>query len=388
MTNNSENQGVKNNFLNLIKKNKGKFIIVALCVVLTVILILILTMKPVKQQKEAGKEGKEVNKILLKNEYKTYFTYGGNDYNSSLTCYKYDYSEKADCQRETKIWDFISIDIVNDSNKNITFGGYVTLDENDKITDITLNIKEEADDSEKYKYLEYTISSDGKEDYYSSMDKDYELCYVMNNSFELKEEDTIPCSKSVESDINKFKKEYKKIMKEMDLSYEDFFNYFEWYANEYSIPQYKKAKEELKNKMPYASMLKKLSKEYEISIEDNQVILIDYTSDYRYSAFSFLIEDGKVDTIGYASSSSKDYYLGYDVEDDYFKGKDTEGTCLYILGNNKSVLEQVDEGKYCNENDKTEIRILKHDFEFSIENIELTLDEMISFAEEYYSKNK
>ena len=366
------------------KKNKTIIIIVASCILLTVvILVLVLSFGKGK----TAKEGTEVKNILLRNDYKTYFTYGENHYNSSLSCYKYDYSGREDCERETDLWDFISIDILDENNKKISFGGYVSLDDNNNITKITLNVEENSYDREKVKN-QYTISSNGEEDYFSSTDKDYNICHILKKSAELKKENLTPCSKSIESDLNRFKTDYQKIMKDMDLSYEDFFSYLEWYAKEYAIPQYIKAKEELKNKMPYDSMLKNLSKEYKISIGNEQVMLIDYTTDSYYHAFYFLMDNNKVDTIGYKSSSNSGYILRYDVEGKYFYGHDEDDTCIYILGNDKGVEEQVDTGKYCSENDKKEIRYLSYDYDYQIKDTKLTLDEIISFAEEYYSKNK
>lgn len=366
------------------KKNKTIIIIAVSCVLLVIIILaLVLCLGKGKP----AKDGTEVKNILLRNDYKTYFTYGENHYDNRLSCYQYDYSKREDCERETDLWNFISIDVVDDSNKKISFGGFVSLDDNNKITKITLNIEENAYDSDKVRN-QYTISSNGEEDYYSSTDKDYNICYILKKSSELKKENLTPCSKSVESELNRFKNDYQQIMKNMGLSYEDFFSYFEWYANEYAIPQYKKAKEELKNKMPYDSMLKNLSKEYKISIGNEQVMLIDYTTDTYYHAFYFLMENDKVDTIGYKSSSYSDYILRYDVEGDYFYGHDLDETCLFILSNDKGVKEQVDTGMYCSENDKKEIKYLSYDYDYQIKNTKLTLDEIVSFAEEYYSKNK
>lgn len=363
------------------KKNKTIIIIAVSCILLVVIiLVLVLSLGKGK----TAKEGTEVKNILLKNDYKTYFTYGENYYDNRLSCYKYDYSERDDCERETDLWNFISIDIVDNSNNKISFGGYINLNENNEITKVTLNIEQ---DNDKVKN-QYTISSNGEEDYYSSTDEDYNICHILKKSAELKKENLTPCSKSIENDLNSFKNDYQQIMKNMGLSFEDFYSYFEWYANEYAIPQYKKAKEELKNKMPYDSMLKNLSKEYKISIGNEQVMLIDYTTDTYYHAFYFLMENDKVDTIGYKSSSHSDYILRYDVENDYFYGHDLDETCLFILGNDKGVKEQVDTGMYCSENDKKEIKYLSYDYDYQIKNTKLTLDEIVSFAEEYYSKNK
>lgn len=365
------------------KKKKNKtIIIIAVSCILLVVIILVLVLSIGKGK--TAKEGAEVKNILLKNDYKTYFTYGENYYDNKLSCYKYDYSERDSCERETDLWDFISIDVVDNSNNKISFGGYINLDDNNEISKVTLNIEQDADKIKN----QYTISSNGEEDYYSSTDEDYNICHILKKSTELKKENLTPCSKSIENDLNSFKNDYQQIMKNMGLSFEDFYSYFEWYAKEYAIPQYIKAKEELKNKVPYDSMLKNLSKEYKISLGDEQVMLIDYTSDTYYHAFYFLMENDKVDTIGFKSSSYSDYILRYDVEGKYFYGHDTDDTCLFILGNDKGVKEQVDTGKYCTENDKKEIKYLSYDYDYQIKNTELTLDEIISFAEEYYSKNK
>ncbi len=366
------------------KKNK-KIIIIAVSCILLVIVIWTLILSFGKGK--VAKEGTEVKNILLRNNYKTYFTYGENNYDNSLLCYQYDYSKREDCERETDLWNFISINIVDNSNKKISFGGYVNLDDNNKITKITLNIEENAYDRDKVRN-QYTISSNGEEDYYSSTDEDYNICHILKKSAELKKENLTPCSKTVESELNSFKNNYQQVMKNMGLNFEDFFSYFEWYANEYAIPQYKKAKKELENKMPYDSMLKNLSKEYKISIGNEQVMLIDYTTDTYYHAFYFLMDNDKVDTIGYKSSSNSDYILRYDVEDNYFYGHDEDNTCLFILSNDNGVKEQVDTGKYCSENDKKEIKYLSYDYDYQIKNTKLTLDEIILFAEEYYSKNK
>ena len=365
------------------KKKKNKtIIIIAVSCVLLVIIILVLVLSLGKGK--SAKEGSEVKNILLRNDYKTYFTYGENYYDNSLSCYKYDYSGREDCERETDLWNFIAIDIVDNSNNKISFVGYINLDDNNAISKVTLNIEQDDDKVQN----QYTISSNGEEDYYSSTDEDYNTCYILKKSAELKKENLTPCSKSVENNLNSFKNDYQQIMKNMGLSFDDFYSYFEWYAKDYAIPQYKKAKEELKNKMPYASMLKNLSKEYKISIGNEQVMLIDYTSDTYYHAFYFLMDNEKVDTIGYKSSSNSDYILRYDLDGKYFYGHDEDVTCLYILGNGNGVEEQVDTGKYCSENDKKEIKYLSYDYDWQIKNTKLTLDEIISFAEEYYSKNK
>ena len=364
------------------KKENKAIIIIAVSCILLVVIILVLVLSLGKGK--TAKEGAEVKNILLKNDYKTYFTYGENYYDNRLSCYKYDYSERDDCERETDLWNFISIDVVDNSNNKISFGGYIDLDDNNEISKVTLNIEQDADKIKN----RYIISSNGEEDYYSSIDEDYNICHILKKSTELKKENLTPCSKSIENDLSNFKNDYQQIIKNMGLSFEDFYSYFEWYAKEYAIPQYIKAKEELKNKMPYDSMLKNLSKEYEIFLGDEQVMLIDYTSDTYYHAFYFLMENDKVDTIGFKSSSYSDYILRYDVEGKYFYGHDTDGTCLFILGNDKGVKEQVDTEKYCTENDKKEIKYLSYEYDYQIKKPKLTLNEIISFAEEYYSKNK
>ena len=370
---------------------KNKKIIISVCIVVIVIFIAIIIIN--NNKKITIKNGSEVQDILSYNDYKTYFSYGSNHYDKKLNCYEYDYSEKIDCDRKIKFWNFISINIKG-KDSNIEFDAYATLDKDNKIDVITINIEKPFS---KKSYYQYTISNDGKEEYFSSSDDDWNECYIVKKTEELREDKLEKCSKFIQKDIDEFKKEFTEELNKLDLTIDDLFSYFEWYANKYAIPQYKKSRNDLNNKLSYQEMLDNVQKKYEISIgDDNEIHVSSHSVDYYiYNLFSFSIENNKVTSMFYQNSSYKKYALYYNVKNEKFYGGDygVEGSkeCLAEMNDDEKEFAnnyQTLDNYYCTKNDENQINYIKLSYDYELNNnLQLTEKEFVSFIEQYYMKN-
>lgn len=366
---------------------KKKILFIAVPLVITAIVLIFVF---VNNKKQSTKSGEKVKDILEYEGYKTYFNYSSNYYDSDLKCHDYDHTEKVECERETDLWDFISIDMISD-NSNIRFDAYYDIND----SKITLYIIKELSDKSKF---EYVISNNGEEDYYAYDDADGDICHIMYKTSELNEKNLTKCSKYDQEKIYKFRDEFNKKLKEMKLSKEDLIEYTKWYVDKTALPQYNKAKKELEKGITYDEKMELVKKSYfniELS-EDKTVVRIFYFLDEDYyQIFSFYVEDGKVNRLVYMASDYEQYILAYDKELKQFYGGDFgpggNEKCLTRINIKDKYLNsfKTSEGYTCTKDDEDKIDKLKYSsFDISLMNLDLTIDELFELSEEYYNKNK
>ncbi len=317
----------------------------------------------------------KVEEFLNKEGFKTYFSYKGNNYDKDYKCYSYDYSKQEKCDREIEFWDFFAIDSIKDE-KHIDV--YTSLDENDNIEQITVHYERMNGDS-KYDYSSYVISNDGKEEYYSTA-KNYDLCNYIIKTEELKDHDD--CSEKDKIDQKKVKDMYDDLLNQYGLSYQDIFDYYEWYSNEYVMPYFKASKEDAKKDLSYEQVLDTIEKdEYKtikLSSDKTQVIIAE-----KYLNYKIYISPETDNVEGYiVFTADKNEQVGIVVtdKDDIIYGVTED--CFYNIEE-----EKTKDGGTCSSSDIEKIETQKREYDYYIGTLRLKLSELRSFGKEYIKKN-
>lgn len=279
------------------------------------------------------KSAEKISKILKNKKYKTFYSIGINNYDERDMCYlSGDYTEKVECKREVNIYDSANVILRKDDN-NSKVSASIKYDKNYKITD-------------------------------------------MNIEFE------------PEKDINNLE------LKKIGINKDELNSYFQWYFKNYIKDKIKKSKN--LSKLSYDEILKYIKKyNYEILVDENSISLLKQDS-YSFTTYSFDIANDKVDMMFYSRYNSNydlpanGIKLYYYIDKETYVGSNDYNECMYVIDSSDEKLKgQILDGKKCSEETIKNMEItLQIDYPADLYLMELTQEELISFAEEYYLKNK
>ncbi len=382
------------------KKNKINKKIIIISIIVIVLLILSISSYFIFFYKEPVKSVEEVEKILNSNGYKTYYHFvsGENYYDNNSNCYEYDYSKTTDCKREiTFTSNSISVDL-HKNDEEIDLSGSFRINDDNSLSDfdITFTKRVQIDDtSSSYEsnYYYYHISEDLeylKFMNYSLNDNDTDCEITLKNN--KGEEVKLPkCSSEIEKELKDLKNKSNNILKTLKINPNDLISYIKWYGEKYVIQKYNEEKEKLNTELPYSTIKKFIkNSNYDISMYKSSVVL---QKGYSYkNIFVIIFENDEINSIGYSDS----FYDGYkiyvyrkpfsSIEGVY--GVDDENSCEYMLENDVLKDPYVMDGHYCTDNDKKQIKYLSNSYSTEIRSMNITENELISFAKQYYKENK
>lgn len=102
---------------------------------------------------------------------------------------------------------------------------------------------------------------------------------------------------------------------------------------------------------------------------------------YNYTIFRIQFEKEKLTSIVYGNSIYEKLYIFYDIPNKIYYGTDTDNTCVYIV-------KPEDQKTTCTEQRQRDLKIVLDLYQSDLQRLEITEEEMIEYAKEFYQKNK
>ena len=351
---------------------KKKWLIV-LCCILIILLsgVVILFIN-------GNKSPEEIAEIIRYNDYKYYYNYGGNTYNSQNKCYDLDDDTERECVRETKYNQYVYIDLINKQAPGYVMRVTINYYGNYIIDSADLGYEYSGSEYE----LGYTYYEDKSKEYltYSLNDENVEYYYKLikydeDNNFN-------KVTKTQEEKLDKFYIEFKNKLKELKLNKQEIINYGKWIFEEEIVPQIKKSKETLQEGVTYAYMIDAL-KDFQITEEENKLFMTD---GYNYIAFEF--KNRKLTGAIYSYEGSDVYLL---IKDGRYNVMDNENTCTYdVVAKQFDLIEKKGriEGT-CSDDMITNMKVTIQMYEFLIlDSRHILQEELDVFVTKLYYNNK
>lgn len=334
------------------------------------------------------KDNEEIMRILKYNDYSIYYNYGGNYYGENNKCYDYDYSKEQNCERETNYHDYVTIDIVNNINKDYKFSLIVDYDNEYKITDVSLSYNYQKDEKVSYKYY-----IDGTKEYFTySDDTDfyYKIIKYDENSSNFKK-----VTKSQETQLNSFFNEYKNMLKEIKLSNKELVNCGKWYFETHIKSQIKNSKQKLDKGLTLSEIKDIVENNFTVEKSNDKVILYhNFSLDYIIYYFE---EDGGI-IMEYGQkykNDYNDYIVGYLLNEKKYIVMTSDENCLWFVAmeevkydHTKVLFDNLGEYRKNCKDDKNRLpSYLYAGVFFRLDAVHLLQEELDKFAIDYFENN-
>ena len=325
-----------------------------------------------------NKSLEEIAEIIRYNDYKYYYNYGGNTYNSKDKCYDLDNAVEKECVRETKYNQYVYIDLINEQAPGYVM--HIKIDYYGNYIIDSANLEYEYSGSE-YE-LGYTYYEDKSKEYltYSLNDENVEYAYKLIRYDE--DNNFTKVTKTQEEKVDEFYIEFENKLKELKLSKQEIINYGKWVFEEKVVPQIKKSKETLKDGVTYAYMIDALDN-FKITEKENNIIMTD---GYNYVSFEF--KNRKLLGTIYSYEGSDVYLM---IKDGRYNVMDNENTCTYdVVAKQFDLIEKNGriEGT-CSDEMISDMKVTIQLYEvFILDSNHILQEELDAFVTKLYYNNK
>lgn len=192
------------------------------------------------------------------------------------------------------------------------------------------------------------------------------------------------CDESKKEGADKVKADFETATKELSISENELKEFYKWfYDNKVkaltdSLQKTKDSQKSLTNSEVKAV----LSKSYDISEIEGQVVLLDKLFDKRFMTFNG--KDGKPFAIFYeydtysGEKSKNQMTIAYILGEKYFMSNNEANTCSYDVTNGVVL-----NGKTCTDEQKNDADMLQYAFESDLRDLKITIDEFVNFMTTY-----
>ncbi len=321
---------------------------------------------------------KSYNKIeatLDKAGFKTYYNFDRNYYDRDGVCYEYDYSNITSCKREIGAKD-VALFTIETISQDFQIEAYYYPAEKNKFETKMIIIEKDVTDDVSLLYG-FNEQGDVLSLFYS--DSDGDDCYAPHHGDNTDEVNY--CDENKNKMLKEFQFDVDSKLNDLGLSRKDVSNYFDGYMDKYVIPKYESAMLEIGDGLTPDEIEEYIEDAgYTIETDDDTVLIYDY-SIYSYKLLSYYPDQS---SMVYMDSAHDGYSLTYFIEDKKYLSRDDDWECWYYIDDSTN-----EEGSVlgsCSETDKEKMEYLYSTYEWEIEKMNITQDELLTFVSAYYEK--